>query len=352
MKLTGTTKVLMTLAMTLGLAHAGTAATFHGIEGGNKFEQVQAFTQKLDSIGYNTVANNENIQNFYYKKFNEKNVDMISFYTVVNKKDAHALIMKNPDFGAYIPFNFLTYKNPNENTTWYGHLDPSLMLDIIGCKDGATKAKFTEMVGKLDKFAAAELKPTKTSKMEFDKPLPKTKITKMVKKFERPDDLEEWVETFVAEHDGAFSKHSFIIAGFIDLKFEMEDMDMDVSSKYDAYWVSSLCHFKFSNSIFNRGYPKAGGFAPCSVYFYIPKGSNELHMGYAGIENWVSTTGIDKEESIKFMREIDDEVIVVFEELGFDLLQQTGDGTRERQKVFKKAEGAEGKDAPDPDCAD
>ena len=87
--------------------------------------------------------------------------------------------------------------------------------------------------------------------------------------------------------------------------------------KYDAFWTSSLCHFEFSNAIFNRGDPQAGVFAPCSVYFYIPKGSGELHVGYATVDNWLSATGIRDKDKIAKMKEVSASVVRILGELGF-----------------------------------
>jgi len=53
----------------------------------------------------------------------------------------------------YTPFNFLVYKTldkKNDDNTWYGHLAPDTMLDIIGEKDPKARASFTTMINKLD----------------------------------------------------------------------------------------------------------------------------------------------------------------------------------------------------------
>jgi len=178
------------------------------------------------------------------------------------------------------------------------------------------------MIKSFDDLVNKEMKPTKTKRFEHTKELPEKGLTKLVKKFDKPDDLEEWIEDFVADHDGRFSKHNFIIAGFIDFKFEYDDRDM-AFDKYDAYWVSLLCHFEFSNSIFNRGIPEAGMFAPCSIYFYIPKGTNELHVGYASVDNWINALNFKDQARIDYMRKIDAEVVQTFEEMGFTLLQKS-----------------------------
>ena len=320
-------KLLLALFCTIGLVHADVhsnmakpilTAELQGSEG-NKEKEIDGLIKKLGTIGYSTVAANKNIQVHYYNKFQEKNVEMISFFGVVNKEKIRPLLLANPDFGAYAPFNFLVYKTldtQSDNNTWYGHLAPDTMLDIIGSKDEGNRKAFKDMVGSLDMLINKEMIPALSKKFEHTKPLPAHGLTKLVKKFEETDDLETFIEDFISDHDGRFSKHDFIIAGFIDYKFEYDDMDLEFD-KYDAYWVSLLCHFKFSNSIFNRGIPEAGMFAPCSVYFYIPKGTNELHVGYASVDNWINALNFRDQRRIDYMKAIDAEVVQTFEEMGF-----------------------------------
>ena len=315
-------KVLAGLLLTATMAQAELTADFHGIKG-NADVQSKAFLKKIDSVGFQW-AGNDNIQIPYFKKFNDKNLDLLSFFTVTNLEVMRELLLKNPDFGAYAPYNMLFYKflDAKEKTTWFGHLDTELMLNIIGEKDEASRKTFTDMVKSLDEVAMKELKPTESKKLEHTDKLPAQPLTKMVMKL--PDDLKdtdavtEWVEEWIETHDGAFVKNEFIIAGFLDFKLEYEDAESEFS-KYDAYWVSSLCHFKFSNSVFNHNEAQAGLFAPCSIYFYIPKDSKELHVGYANVQNWIATTGIKDEKMKKDMIAIDGQVVKTFEGLGFKL---------------------------------
>jgi len=295
-----------------------TTATLHASKGNQEIE-LDKLMKKLPSIDYSIVKANKNIQEFYYQKFKEKNVEMISFFGITNLKAMRPLLLANPDFGAYAPFNLLAYKTldlKNDDNTWYGHLSSQTMLKIIGEKDEKNKAQFTSMVDSLDKLVAHTMKPTMHKKFERTQSLPTKGLTKMVLKFKKPDDIEEFMEDFVEKHDTHFANHNFIIAGFKDYKFDYDDMDLKFE-KYDAYWVSLLCHFKFSNSIFNHGMPEAGMFAPCSVYFYIPQGKNELHVGYASVDNWVNALNFKDKKRIEYMKRIDAEVVEVFKEMGF-----------------------------------
>jgi len=303
-----------------GFLQAGLTAEFQGAEGNNEVK-IDALIGSMESTGFSAVTINTHIEKFYFKKYKEQGAEMISFYSMVNIDSLRPLLLANPDFGAYAPFNFLTYKTLDTKTddnTWFGHLSSDTMLDIIGEKNADTRKEFSTMLGAFDTEVGKALKPTKTKKFERTIALPENGLTKFVMKFEKPEDLEEWIEYIVGEHDGLFAKHQFIIAGFIDFKFEYDDRDEEFD-KYDAYWVSLLCHFEFSNSIFNRGTPEAAMFAPCSVYFYIPKGTNELHVGYASVENWIQGLDIKDKTKIDSMKAIDAEVQEIFKELGFTL---------------------------------
>ena len=319
-------KVVLAVILTAGSLYAQAetgklTAELFGSKGNVVHQIDDMMTKKLSETGFGIVQANTDIQNFYYQKFKEKNVETISFYGISNLKAMRNLLLKNPDFGAYVPFNFLVYKTldtKSDNNTWYGHLDADTMLDIIGEKDEANRNEFKAIVGKFDALVQKTMKPAEKKIFTRTKELPKHGLTKMVKKFKTPDDMEEFIEEFVMDHDGRFSKHNFIIAGFDDIEFNYSDMDLEFN-KYDAYWVSLLCHFEFSNSIFNHGVPQAGLFAPCTVYFYIPKGSNELHVGYASVNNWINGLDFKDTERIKYMRKIDAEVVEIFKEMGFTL---------------------------------
>ena len=110
--------IILAFLCTIGLVHADVQSHIAKVKltaelqaaAGNQEVQVDGLIKKIGSIGFSTVAANKNIQNFYYQKYKERNVEMISFFGVVNKEKLRPLLIANPDFGAYAPFNFLVYK--------------------------------------------------------------------------------------------------------------------------------------------------------------------------------------------------------------------------------------------------
>jgi len=339
MKVKTISKIIASVALIINLSQAGTLVKLQGTKG-EAGKQLTDMVKKLDTIGYSAIGKNEHIETHYYKKYKERNLDLLNFYTIVDKKSIRELLLHNPDFGAYAPFNLLGFKKlPNAeggDTTWYGHLDSDTMLNIIGEKDENIKKKFKAMVSKVDTLITKEMNPTLSKTLSYDKKLPAQPLLKMVKKFDRDDDIDDFVDDFIVKHDTLFGKNNFIIAGFIDFKFEYDDMELDFD-KYDAYWVSSLCHFEFSNSVFNHNEPQAAVFAPCSVYFYIPKGTNELHVGYGTVENWIATTGIKDKAQLEYMQKIADDVVKTFKELGFTVEQDNTKTTTVEKSTNKES---------------
>jgi uncharacterized protein (DUF302 family) len=319
MKLNIFPKLLGTFLLTISVASAFPLTKLQGTKGLAESD-LKAMIGKLDKTPFKLIFKNERVDNKYAKKYKEKNLDLLSFYTFTDLKKLHELLIANPDFAAFAPFNFLAYKNlkkeKNADITWYGHAAPQTMLDIIGEKDEALRAKFETMIATFDAFVTKNLKPTESKKFTFNKPLPKAPLQKMSKDVSDVDDFEDYVEEFMMEYHSVFVENHFIPAGFSDYKLEYEDLELKFE-KYDAFWVAPICHLKFTNSIFNRGLPQAGVLAPCTVYFYVPKGSGKLHVGYAKIENWIATTGVTDKEKIANMQKTSALMVKLFGELGF-----------------------------------
>ncbi len=295
-------------------ANEKVSATFRGSDG-LKNKEIKALIGKLGSIGYEAAGINENIQDAYFEKYHEKTLDYLSFYSVTNEKAMRELLLAYPRYGAFSPFNLLPYKKQNENKTWYGYLNPDAVMEVIGDTDPKRAEAYRKMHADLDALVEKEMKPQYTKKITYQT-IAKKPMLEMVRTIDRSKNLEDVLDDFWDAHDEAFEDAEFIIAGFFDFKEAYTDAKLPFD-KYDAFWINILCHFKFSNSVFNHGDPQAGVFAPCSVYFYIEKGSNKLHMGMATVENWATMAGVSDPVKIKSMLEIDKKIVKVFHKLGF-----------------------------------
>lgn len=293
---------------------------FNVVEGNKEAAYNDMIKNKISAAGFKLSDPHERINDAYAKKYGGTNLDNLGFFSITNDKALRPLLLKDPSIGGFSPFNEVIYKLKDENKTYVGHVDPEVMLDIVGAKDKAVRDGFKAMFPKLDdvvqKDIGGEVKYHKFS----------TLATKRMIRFEIPidreEDLTDIVEGFQDKFETAFEDSHFIIAGFKDFKNAYANLGLPFD-RYDAYFVYSLCHFTFSESIFNRndkatvdGRPDAGAFAPCSMYMYIEKGGDKIEIGMPTLENWIAVMGIKDPAKVKEIRALDKEIVEIMKNLG------------------------------------
>jgi uncharacterized protein (DUF302 family) len=274
----------------------------------------------MEAIGYVLSDPHERINDGYATQYGGTNLDNLGFIPITNDEGLRTLLLKSPEIGGFSPFNLHIYKEKGINTTRVGHVDPDTMLDIVGVKDAATRKEFKALFTPLDKLVDEKL-GGKVEMVQYDK-LTAKPMMHFEMTFDRPADLSEFVDTFQENFEAAFEEKKYIIAGYKNFRETYDDLNQDFS-KYDAYFVYSVCHFTFSNGIFNlidgqkgKARPDAGVFAPCAMYLYIEKGSNKMVIGMPKIENWISVMSIKDKKMIDAIHSLDKEIVGIMEGLG------------------------------------
>jgi uncharacterized protein (DUF302 family) len=303
---------LITVALFVAsAAYAKIGAVYYGVDGLQEELAKSMLNEMEDEIGFVSSDPHEKINEAYKKKYGYSTLDTLNFFGVTADEDMFELISAHPKLGIAAPFNFFVYKLKEEKQMWIGHLSAETMADMAGLQDPKLRAKFSAVVAKLDRYIV-EKTGVKTPRNVTYKALPEQPLMEF--EYEFDGDVDEFVESFQENYEGYFEEKGYIIAGFKHMNESWADLEMG-ESPFQEYWSYSLCHFKFSNSIFNKGAPDAGVFAPCTVYMYIPKGENKLYVGMSKLENWIHVTGITDPEKIKSIRDLDKEIAETMEEL-------------------------------------
>ena len=304
--------VALSLAATM--AFGAQAVILNVVDGDAEKAYNSMVNGDLETIGYSLSDPHERINDGYAEKYGSTNLDNLGFFSVTHDAGIRELLISNPEIGGFSPFNLHIYKLKAEDKTYVGHIMPDVMLDIVGIQDKEVRTKFVSLFPSLDKLVQDKI-GGKAQYEEYDK-LTENPMMNFEMEFERPEDLSEFIDEFQEEYEAKFEDKKYIIAGYKNFKETYEE-DLELPfEKYDAYFVYSLCHFKFSASIFNEGVPKAGVFAPCSMYMYIEKGSNKMVIGMPKLENWISVMKITDQKMIDAIHAIDKEVIAIMQELG------------------------------------
>lgn len=290
------------LASTMAFAQVG--AEIHGVKGDHEKTFLKVL-EAMEEKGYVLSDPHERINDAYKTKYGSTKLDNLGFFSTAHDEVLRELLERHPKLGGFSPFNMHIWKKTGEDMTWYGHLNPEVMADIVGLKEAKDRKTFVDSFKDLDALAKSMMNPTTTNKIEFDK-LPANTMMEFEVAIE--GDLSDFADEFQGKYEEAFEKAGYIIAGYKNFKEGYTDAGK--AFNYDAYWVYSLCHFPFSNGVFNDR-PDAGIFAPCSVYMYVDKGGKTLKIGMPTLENWIAVNGIKNDAYVKSIRAIDAEIIKV-----------------------------------------
>ncbi len=324
---------LLSGIMTLSLA-ATMAISADGIRFNVTTQDVEdkynvMINEKAEEVGFVLSDPHERIHDAYLEKYSKAKIDgkdnpaydpdfkitldNLGFFSVSNDEAVRTLLLKSPEIGGFSPFNLHIYKEKNDTRTFVGHIKPEVMLDIVGVKDKKIREEFIQSFKPIDALVEKEI-GGKVIGVGFDA-VPAESMMKFEYTFDRSDELDDFIDEFQEKFEEKFEENNYIIAGYKNYVETYEDLEQDFS-RYDAYWVYSLCHFVFSYNVFNKGRPDAGVFAPCSMYMYIEKDKNVLHIGMPTLQNWKTVLGIKDAKKLKFIDKIDKEIIGIMLELG------------------------------------
>jgi uncharacterized protein (DUF302 family) len=326
------------LSLAAVMAFGAQGVRFNVAEGDKEEAYMEMMDGLEDAVGFVLSDPHERINDAYKSKYGspEKDgapnpaydpdykqyLDNLGFFSVAHDEKLRELMLKAPEVGGFSPFNLHIYKKAEEDKSYVGHVMPETMLDIIGVEDEAVRKEFIGMFPELDAYLDEHI-GGEVQIVEYDKLNEKPMMTYELDiaafmEANEIEDAEEFIDEFQGVFEETFEENKYIIAGYKNFHevYTEEGENPENFERFDAYWVYSLCHFQFSYGIFNKGRPDAGVFAPCSMYMYIEKDSNTLHIGMPRLTTWGAVMGIKDEVKAKALADLDAEITSIMTELG------------------------------------
>jgi uncharacterized protein (DUF302 family) len=297
-----------------------TLAVFYTFEGDIQKPFNDMVENTLKGIDFYTSDPHKRVNDQYEKKYGSTILDVLSFMPIVNDRKILPLLNIDPRIAGFTPFNMLIHKKLDEKNTHIGHLVPTAMLDILGVQDKTVREQFIASFKPLDEKIEADFKAKglkfKKSYLPY-KNLAQHRMINFEYEFERPEDIDDFIDAFQNKFSLAFMDKQYLIAGYHNFMYDLEDAE-EILEGYDAFWVYSLCHLEYSYNMFdNKGArPEAGLFAPCSMYMYIKKDSNKLVIGMPTLVNVLDTLDITDEKRVAYAHRLDTEIPGILTSLG------------------------------------
>ena len=295
-------------------------AVFYTVDGNVEAKYNKIVAEELPKIGFNSADPHHRVNDQYKSKYGSTTLDVLSFLPVVNDNNVMPLFNIDPRLAGFAPFNMLIHKKLDEDVTHVGHLTPEAILDIIGISDKEVREKFIASFKPLDKLLDKEFGSDKKSYKTYTK-LSKDNMLNFEYEFERPEDIDDFVDEFQNKFEMSFINKEYLIAGFHD--FMGTDNGEDILVNYDIFWGYSLCHLEYSYNMFdNKGArPDAGLFAPCTMYMYVRKGSNKLVVGMPKLVNIMDTLGVKEPSRVALVKKLDREIPEILTAFGMKAVE-------------------------------
>ena len=319
-------------------------------------DKYNTFVEKtINQIGFKLTDPHKRVNDHYKEKYGSTNLDVLSFMSIANESAVKPLFNIDPRIAGFNPLNFMIYKKRGEKESYVGHLRANAILDMLSITDEKVRKDFTKSLDTLDDLIRKEL-GGKEMVLEA-KGFAKDRMMNFEVPFEKGQDIEDVVDEFQEKFEGAFEEKEYIIAGYNNFK---ETDGEDTIPEFDAFWTYSLCHFKFSYTVFDNegGVPQAALFAPCTMYMYIRKGDNRIIVGMPRLANWQETLGITDKVRTDFIARLDREIPQIMrEELGaveientnplVAVVQKKSVATQKRTEIAEKREAFPAKALPE-----
>ena len=285
-------KTLMAFAVmagTLSLAQDIQVFTADNSDGKITPKTIEAAFQKVGFF----VAENRDMNVPFKKQFNESSFDVYNLFTFYSKPDTLTLAKEYPQIGLFAPLSMSIYTKKGEKTISVSTLTTESLATILEIpKEDKTLVK----IGQMLKEALQSAMPNgKFEKLPYEaKALEGERVTRFELDMS-PDEWEDAKEEFQMSFEGELSPNGFVMAGFSDLNYDFEENNYEGYYFYDVY---SICKLPVIYTV-AKSRPEAGAFAPCSLYLYMKKGEEKMHIAFPSVNNWISAMAIDDKASLE-----------------------------------------------------
>jgi len=246
-----------------------------------------------------SVAGNNNMNKPFKARFSKIHYNTYNLAMYSNDELTYKLIKKYPKFGLLTPLTMSIYSE--DDTINISTLSISAMSRVVGiAKDDPDLIAYAHLIDKALKTAMpnGHFKQLNFSPKHNGKKLD----ISFVKNLDEDElkNIDDFIDDFEAEFEAELEPYGFLFPNFTNLQEEIFD-DYDYH-QYDFYHTYSICKFDVIYPV-SKLHPEAGAWAPCSFYLYKRKGENKIHMGFLGVQNWITTLNIKDSASIKPLEE-------------------------------------------------
>jgi len=255
---------------------------------------IESIEEAFKANGF-VITGNNNMNTPFKKRFGGgKDFKMYRLFFPYNSKISAKIIKDYPEFGLLTPLSTSIYSKDGKiikisslTLTGMSRITgvPETNSDLIALRDSMTKAIAEAFPGgKYEKLNYKVTRPDGEIATRF----------KFVLNNESGD-IEDAKETYQETMEGEIESQGFIVAGYTTIQDDLVKSGINDYEFYDSY---SICKLEVIYPV-HKTHPEVGAFAPCTMFMYKKKGDKFTRMGYPSVYNWIMSTNIEDEKSLK-----------------------------------------------------
>jgi uncharacterized protein (DUF302 family) len=264
-----------------------------------------AITTKTIDEGFEksgmTMGGDNNMNSPFEKRFGKVHYKTYNLAMFYNTDLTVKLIKKYPKFGSLTPLTMSIWSDDVKKTMNVSTLTLTGMSKAVGIPENdpdlvayaalvKTALKTAMPKGEFQKNNFPIVDKKASYKQEFTVDISETD----------PAKIQEIKGNIEAGFEGEMEPLGFLLPNYMNLQQDVFD---GLGFKdYDIYVTYSICKFDVIYPV-SKYYPAAGAWAPCSMYIYHKKGEDKIHIGYLGVDSWITSLGMTDKEGIAKLQE-------------------------------------------------
>ena len=243
----------------------------------------------FEKAGFMVEANNDMLTPFK-RDFKVLHHKVYNLMIVWDKETFRALGVKYPKIALFTPLSMSIYTEKDASTINVSSLSPEGIAQMTGIP--ANEPALVKLGKKIEKVLKTAMPNGKFKKMPYKMIKAEGPLVHEVS-FQVKGDWEEAKDDLEMAFEGELAPNGFVSPAFVDLNYDLDEHDVDAFKFFDAY---SICKIPVIYTV-SQKHPEAGALAPCTMYLYMKKDENTIHMAFPTVYKWFSALNIQDKES-------------------------------------------------------
>jgi uncharacterized protein (DUF302 family) len=276
-----------------------------------------AITTKTIDEGFEksglTMGGDNNMNNPFEKRFGKVHYKTYNLAMFSNTDLTVKLIKKYPKFGSLTPLTMSIWSDDTKKTMNISTLTLTGMSKAVGIPENDPDLMaYATMVKTALKTAMPKGEFQKNNFPIVDKKASYKQEFTVDVAGKTDAEMQEVKSNLEAGFEGEMEPLGFLLPNYMNLQTDVFD---GVGFKdYDIYVTYSICKFDVIYPV-SKFYPAAGAWAPCSMYIYHKKGEDKIHIGYLGVDSWITSLGMTDKDGVGKLYEAQGMITKILEAL-------------------------------------